>query len=190
MRDTKHEAIYFEPLVLVDCRRFVGRPSLRFRGPPGPLRRRTIPPAPSSVSPPTAIFSPEVNLVFIVLVSRRTSSSGANGYRDVLITRLPIAGLSFPLIIPILTIRTSRTGILFRQHPPVLAGLDFRSRCVMRSRGDLEPAKSCLYRRNNVSLALLAVSEMRDRSRCNVFSAFPRSRRRSPHTFYQPQLLA
>lgn len=53
----------------------------------------------------TAIFSPEVNLVFIVLVSRRTSSSGANGYRDVLITRLPIAGLSFPLIIPILTTR-------------------------------------------------------------------------------------
>lgn len=68
-------------------------------------------------SSPTAIFSPEVNLVFIVLVSRRTSSSEANGYRDVLITRLPIAGLSFPLIIPILTTRTSRTGILFCLDP-------------------------------------------------------------------------
>lgn len=149
MRDTKHEAIYFEPLVLVDCRRFVGRPSLRFRGPPGPLRRRRCRRRPphrlSPVSPPTAIFSPEVNLVFIVLVSRRTSSSGANGYRDVLITRLPIAGLSFPLIIPILTIRTSRTGILFCLHPSV-ASLDFRPvrDAFLWSPTSSEPTKSAV----------------------------------------------
>lgn len=119
MRDTKHQAIYFEPLVLVDCKRFVGRPSLCFRGPAGsfPSPILVLPFAHLPPSSPTAIFSPEVNLVFIVLVSRRTSSSGANGYRDVLITRLPIAGLSFPLIIPILTIRTSRTGILFCLDP-------------------------------------------------------------------------
>lgn len=95
MRDTKHEAIYFVPLVLADCRRFVGRPYLR-----GFV---VLLPPYLPVIPSTAIFSPEVDLVFIVLVSRRTSSSGANGYRDVLITLLPIVGLPFSLIIPILT---------------------------------------------------------------------------------------
>lgn len=102
MRDTKHEAIYFLASRYSRIARALCWPSLPpvswsswpFLLPPSvdSLRPsfhltsslRTVSPS----SPPTAIFSPEVNLVFIVLVSRRTSSSEANGYRDVLITRL------------------------------------------------------------------------------------------------------
>lgn len=100
-----------------------------------------LPLSPSTTAhlPPTAIFSPEVNLVFIVLVSRRTSSSGANGYRDVLITRLPIAGLSFPLIIPILTTCTSRTGILFCLHP---SGCSHLNSWVMHDKSLRNPTSS------------------------------------------------